>query len=221
MAERNSGPGPAAAAGAARRADGPGAGGLRPGSRRAGTRRTGPRAGAMALLAGAGLALAGCGSSEKDLLANATAPCPRVALLGEAADLTRFRGGAQDLTALELDARLTGFQAKCDYGPNRRSLDVTLSLGMTVERGPAAMGRTAQIPYMVAVVTGDETGVLSRASFTVPVEFPSNVNRLQVRGEELSIRIPGSPQEAATRTVLLGFVLTPQELALNRARGPR
>ncbi|UFN46831.1 hypothetical protein LPC08_12395 [Roseomonas sp. OT10] len=187
----------------------------------AGAGRRGRRAGAMALLAGAGLALAGCGGSSRDLLANVTAPCPRVALLGEAADLTRFRGGARDLTGLELDGRLTGFQAKCDYGPGRQGLDVTLTLGMTVERGPAAVGRTAQIPYMVAVVTGDETQVLSRASFAVPVEFPNNVSRLTLRSEELSIRIPGPPQEAATRTVLLGFVLTPEELALNRARGPR
>ncbi|MFT8244090.1 hypothetical protein [Roseomonas sp. BN140053] len=169
--------------------------------------------------------LAGCGGGSTgapNLLANATAPCPRVALLGEAADLTRFRaGGPRDLSNMELDARLVGFQAKCDYAPRRDGLDVTLTLSLSAERGPGATGRTASLPYLVAVVSGDERQVLAREAYAAEVSFPANVNRVQTRGEELSIRIPGSPQEAAGRTVLLGFVLTPEELALNRQRGTR
>ena len=54
------------------------------------------------------------------------------------------------------------------------------------------------------------------------MEFPANVNRVQTSGEEISIRIPAAtPGEAAQRQVLLGFQLSPEELALNRQRGPR
>jgi len=71
------------------------------------------------------------------------------------------------------------------------------------------------------VVSGDETSVLARATYDAQVEFPPNVSRVQTRGDELSIRIPGGVEQARTRRVLLGFVLTPQELAVNRRRGPR
>ncbi|MDJ0390061.1 hypothetical protein QMO56_18285 [Roseomonas sp. E05] len=155
-------------------------------------------------------------------MSNATAPCPRIAILADAADLTRFRpGGGQDLTAMELNASLSGFQAKCDYAPRQAGLDVTLTPNFNAERGPAAQGRTAEIPYMVAVVDNGNH-ILSRATYTMQVEFPSNVSRTKNEGEELSIRIPGQPQAAAAqKRILLGFVLSPEELALNRQRGPR
>ncbi|HWX48754.1 MAG TPA: hypothetical protein VNZ61_11920 [Roseomonas sp.] len=179
------------------------------------------RNGRMAALGGALLLVGACSGGTTDPLRNATAPCPRVAILSDAADLTRFRpGGGQDLTAMELNASLSGFQAKCDYAPERAGLDVTLTPNFTAERGPAAQGRTAEIPYMVAVVE-DGNRILSRATYTIQVEFPPNVSRSRSEGEELSIRLPGTPQSAAQKSILLGFVLSPEELALNRRRGPR
>ncbi|MHB0706493.1 hypothetical protein ACX4MT_06105 [Roseomonas mucosa] len=177
--------------------------------------------GAPALLVA--LALAGCGSTDsKNPLANAMAPCPAVSLLGEAADLTRYRGLGRDIPSMVLDARLTGYQAKCDYAPGHKGLDVTLRLAMAAERGPAATTRTASLPYFVAVTTADEGRILAKANYTAAVEFPANVNRVQTSGEEISIRIPAAtPGEAAQRQVLLGFQLSPEELALNRQRGPR
>ncbi|MXP62231.1 hypothetical protein E0493_02540 [Roseomonas sp. M0104] len=177
----------------------------------------------MAAIGVAVLLLAACSGSggTSSALQNATAPCPRIAILADAADLTRFHpGGGQDLTAMELNASLSGFQAKCDYAPRQAGLDVTLTPNFNAERGPAAQGRTSQFPYMVAVVD-NENHILSRATYNMQVEFPPNVSRTRSEGEELSIRIPGQPQAAAQRRILLGFVLSPDELALNRRRGPR
>lgn len=176
-----------------------------------------------ALLLAAVASLAGCGSTDsKNPLANATAPCPAVSLLGDAADLTRFSGPGRDIPSMVLDARLTGYQAKCDYAPGHKGLDVTLRLGLSAERGPAATTRTAALPYFVAVTTADESRILAKANYTASVEFPANVNRVQTSGEEISIRIPAAtPGEAAQRQVVLGFQLSPEELALNRQRGPR
>ena len=190
------------------------------------TPRSIPAQAGRRLIAGfalAGLALlAACGGAERDPMAQVTAPCPRVALLGEAADLTRYQPGTNNLSGLVLDAKLTGFNARCDYAPRGAGLDVTLRLAISAERGPAAQGREAALPYLVAVVTSDESRVLAREAYSAQVSFPNNVSRVQTRGEEISIRLPGpDPQEAAKRTVLLGFVLTPEELALNRRRGPR
>lgn len=178
------------------------------------------RSGKMAAMGGVLLLLAGCGGGG-GALPQMTAPCPRVAILADAADLTRFRaGGGRDLTAMELNASVAGFQARCDYAPRGAGLDVTLTPAFTAERGPAATGRAAEIPYMVAVAEG-ENRILARQAYAMRVEFPANVSRIQSRGEEVTIRIPGSPQEAARKQVWLGFVLSPEELALNRARGPR
>ncbi len=186
-----------------------------------GATRAAVTAGRAAALAGL-LLPAACGGAPRDPMAEVTAPCPRVALLGEAADLTRYDGATRDLSALVLDARLTGFTATCDYAPRNAGLDVTLRLAMSAERGPAARGREATLPYLVAVVTPDEREVLAREGYSAQAVFPANVGRVRTQGEEITIRLPGrDPQEAARRTVLLGFALTPEELALNRQRGPR
>ncbi|MFC3124149.1 hypothetical protein ACFOD4_03680 [Pseudoroseomonas globiformis] len=175
----------------------------------------------FAAMAGVVALLAGCGgrTGAPDPLRNAQAPCPEIGILRDAAELTRFRPGAgQDLTAMQLNASLTGFDARCDYAPDRAGLDVTLTPRFSAERGPAATGSTVNIPYMVAVLDGDR--ILSRAAYQLPVAFPQNVARSRSQGEELSIRIPGLPQAAAQKRVLLGFVLSPEELELNRRRGP-
>jgi hypothetical protein len=179
------------------------------------------RAGGMAALA-LPLGLTACsGESARDLLARTTAPCPRVGIIQDAADLSRFRQGAQaDLTALVVNASISGFQAKCDYNSKRDGLVVTLTPNFSAERGPASSGSTADIPYMVAVV-GDGDQVLSRAAYTLRVPFPPNVAKVTSQGEEVSIALGGGVAEAARRQILIGFVLTPDELAANRRRGPR
>jgi hypothetical protein len=168
------------------------------------------------------LALAGCNETQVEgLMSRAQAPCPRVGVIADAADLTRFRaGGGTDLTAMEVDARVSGFQAKCNYASGRQGLVVTLTPQFSAERGPAAPAPVIDVPYMVAVV-GDDDQVLSRAAYALRVAFPPNVSRVQSQGEELSITLAGGVDQAASRRVLIGFQLSPEELAANRRRGPR
>lgn len=170
---------------------------------------------------GASLLLAGCGPSDRgNALLDSLAPCPKITIVSDLADLTRFRsGGGRDLTAMELNASVSGFQAKCDYARGGNGLDVTLTPTFLVERGPAARGNAVQISYMVAVMQGDEP-VAPPATYPLQVEFPPNVARAQGQ-DEIGIRLPGRPEEAARRQIWIGFVLTPEELALNRARGAR
>ena len=53
------------------------------------------------------------------------------------------------------------------------------------------------------------------------VSFPPNASTNAAVGEEMLVRLPGDPQVAASRQILIGFVLTPDEVAMNRRRGPR
>lgn len=181
----------------------------------------GRRAGGAAIVA-LPLTLAACGGDgPRDLLARATAPCPQIGIISDAADLSRFRTGAQaDLTALVVNASISGFQAKCDYTSDRDGLVVSVTPDFTIERGPASTGSTVDVPYMVAVV-GNNDQVISRATYTLRAAFPPNVAKMTSRGEEVSITLTGGVAQAAQRQVLLGFVLSPEELAANRRRGPR
>jgi hypothetical protein len=173
------------------------------------------------MAAGAALWLAGCGDRSPARLGGIQAPCPQIGVIGEAADLTRFRpGGGADLTALVVNAQVSGFKATCDYAPRQGGLVVTLTPEITAERGPAASGPSRDIPYMVAVVDNGDR-VLSRAEYTLRAAFPPNVAKVKSAGEELSITLTGGVAEASSRRVLIGFVLSPEELAANRRRGPR
>lgn len=177
------------------------------------------RGGAMVAM-GAALLLAGCGSGNRNNpLLDGKAPCPAISILSDGADLTRFRsGGGRDLTAMELNASISGYQASCDFAPGG-GLDVTLKPGFLVERGPAAQSRVAELTYMVAVAQ-DGNPVAPPSQFNLRIEFAPNVSRA-TGADEVTIRLPGNPNQAARRQIWLAFQLTPEELALNRARGPR
>ncbi|MBP0491258.1 hypothetical protein [Roseomonas indoligenes] len=165
--------------------------------------------------------LAACGRGGDVLSQRPRAPCPRVALLADAVDLTRYRAGAvPDVGTVEVDARMVGLQARCDYAPREAGLDVTLVVQVTAERGPAAI-RAADLPYVVAVTDEAEGRILNRGTDTVTVTFAGNERRTAAQGEQMMIRIPGDVRRAAERVVLVGFQLTPEELAANRRRGAR
>lgn len=173
------------------------------------------RAGVLAGLA----ALAGCGGSAPVGLS--TAPCPRISILADGADLTRFRpGGPQDLSAMAVDARITGFQAQCDFA-GRDRLDVRVTPQFSVERGPALAGRTADLPWFLAVSTPEEE-VLDRTAETTRVAFAQNVGRAAASGPTVRFTMPiGNGVRAQDFLVRLSFQLDEAELAYNRARGPR
>jgi hypothetical protein len=171
------------------------------------------------------LALASCGALPSfESNPAGTAPCPRIAILADGADLTRFRPGAgPDLTAMVLDARLTGFDARCDYaGRDRRSLDVRVTPRFAVERGPAFEGRVAELPWFVAMTDANDTALLERVAATTRVSFAANTPVATATGQPVRLTVPvAEGLRARDYTLRLSFQLTPEELALNRSRGPR
>ncbi len=159
--------------------------------------------------------VAGCAGDEKfppDCRAN-------VALAPGAADLSLYRPGGRDLTDLELEARISAVSAACLVkDPN--TVSTKIRVDFTLARGPAAAGRNAQLRYFVAVTDGGR--VLDEQDYALRVSFPPNIETVVVKGDEITLLLPVSPQKSAgAYTIYTSFRLTPEQLAVNRARGAR
>ena len=161
------------------------------------------------------LLLVGCGDGE---LKYAPA-CPQLSLLAEGADLVRFSGAGRDVTDRVVEARISGVEAKCAAG-RRGDVVATVRVRADVARGPAGRGRSAQVPYFVAVMQGD--AVLDRQEFVLTANFQPNVDTARVAGDEVELRFAGAGDRGATAyRIIVSLVLTEEELAHNRRAGAR
>ena len=170
------------------------------------------RLAAVALL----LTLAGCGGGGDDAFAPT---CPVPALQPDVADLTRYRPTGHDITDMIVDARITAVHGACKLG-GKDQLSAGLKVSFQFARGPAATGRVVDAAYFVAVIKGND--ILDKHDYPLHVEFPENTETVQLDGDpiDMVLPIPQGTTGAAYR-VEVGFQLSPTELAVNRARGPR
>ncbi len=169
----------------------------------------------VVLLLGMAASLAGCGGDRPQF-----APaCPQTGILADGADVTHFRSAGTDLTDMVLDGRITGLRGKCSY-IDAEHLGTTISVDLELTRGPAMQGRTADVTYFISVARGDT--ILDKRDYTLQVSFDRNNGKLRVTGEQIDLTLPTPGKvTGADYRVLVGFQLTPQELAFNRRRGPR
>ena len=180
--------------------------------------RVRPRRASQLAAALAALALAGCGLSDDP---NRFAPaCPATAILADAADITRTDGRGRDITDTIVDGRITGLKGTCRDSEDRKTLDASLRVSLDVGRGPAATSRTEQVPYFIAV--SRDGRILDKKVMTLDVAFPPNVDHVHIEGEPIALAFPlPKGVTGASYRIDVGFQLTPDELAANRARGPR
>lgn len=150
-------------------------------------------------------------------------PCPALVLPADLADLTRYQDGAErDLSTLILDARITGVEGSCRRGRRDQSIDATLSMRFRIDRGPAAQGRGVQLPWFIALLDAQTNEVVNRQIFTLPAQFGVNTTRAAVGSQPVLISFPlGQGHRVQDYRVMVGFLLTEEEVAANRRRGPR
>jgi hypothetical protein len=162
--------------------------------------------------------LAGCGDMSSTTFPPA---CPHTGILADVADITRYRPGAtgHDLTDLVLDGRITGVAGDCKRA-SLRQLDVTVKVSMTLARGPAASAGVEAVPFFVAVSEAGQ--ILDKQVFRVLPEFSSNADTARLTSDAVTISLPIAPDKPGSAyEVVVGYQLTPDELAINRQRGPR
>jgi len=165
------------------------------------------------VLVAATLAVAGCASAPD----NFPPPCPNLALLTDAGDLTRFAGTGRDVTDLALAARISAIGAKCARD-GKSAVKATINVVADVARGPAFVGRVVDIPYFIAVTEAGQ--IIDKRNFIAHVEFPSNVSRVPFMGPEIDLSVAVTPEKnASAYKIFVGFSLTPDEVAYNRRTG--
>jgi hypothetical protein len=172
------------------------------------------RARLAVLAAAAALALSACTAAED----RQAAICPRAGILPDANIMVQFRDGpGRDLTDVVAQAQIMDVAVACEYTSGRRPPGVTLDLQVAIaaERGPADRSRRASLPYFVAILDGDQN-IVAKEFFTAQFEFPDNRTRVG-RVDDLEPRIPlRSNFDGPSYRVMVGFQLTPDQLAWNR-----
>ncbi len=141
--------------------------------------------------------------------------CPVALLRRDASTLSRYDGKGTDLTDLVLSGRLQDVGGACKGLLGKNTLAAHAHATMVLTRGPAATSREVDVPYIIAVMKGDQ--VLEEHRYTQHVAFPPNVDTVQVTGQEVFFDFPTRRGLGGQNyTIYVLFELTPEELAANR-----
>ncbi len=156
--------------------------------------------------------LGGCSSWFADEKAP---PCPRVALVDGADQVVRYAGEGRSEQDIAFEARILGVGGECEFTDELRLVTVDMRLRIEGARGPALETKDAPLSYFVAIVDPDGR-VLARKEFetAIPLE-----DARAIIAEELEQEIPlPEGRRAASYTLFVGLIVTPEELSANRNR---
>jgi hypothetical protein len=143
-------------------------------------------------------------------------PCPFVKVLYDAARYHEFENNVEASANVGYTGEIENIGSVCEYKidePIRVKMEILFELG----RGPRAASAHKTYRYWVAV-TDRNRGVLDKASFLLPVDFPQGQDRVTIRESLNDIVIPRENQKVSGSNfeVLVGFEVTPEMAAFNR-----
>jgi hypothetical protein len=144
--------------------------------------------------------LSGCAmfsSSGEDLF------CPEVGLIPY----------ADTVSLSTASVVINGFKGTCSFEKDS-SVTIDLTLPFAARKKDKAVAKDLKLPYFVAVLSPDEA-VLQRQAFSTTVFFDEN--GLGGSTEEQTVTIPlTAPADAYKYKVVMGFILTPEQLKNNK-----
>jgi hypothetical protein len=159
------------------------------------------------------LALAACSAKKEP------PPCPPIYILSDAKEVTKYRPGAgRDLTDMDVQAEIVGFNGACTYKPRGEDWNVELELQVAIEakRGPGNTTRKADLTYFVALPAFFPQ-TQAKAVFPITVEFPEGTSSARHVDDSVTLTIPVKAKDLIDNyEVYLGFQTTPEELERNR-----
>lgn len=160
----------------------------------------------LALLASA------CATAEPN-----AGPCPPAFALYDAVRVVEFADGQERLSSVGFTAEIQAVRSSCRYvedKPIKADLEIDIGFG----RGPAAQGDRAEYTYWVAVTRSNLT-LITKEFFPLTVRFDKGEDRvfLRERIEEIVIPRAGDSVSGTNFEIIVGFELTDEQLAFNRA----
>jgi len=169
------------------------------------------------------LGMLGLVACSQPRVGNMLIACPTLSLPADVADLTRHRPGMPpDLSTMVLDARIQALDGACRAGRRGESVSVSLAARFRAERGPAGTERSVDLPWFIAVVEGGTDEIVNRQTFVQRVTFAPNTAEATVTSPRMELVFPvQEARRVQDHRIMVGFLLTREEVAFNRARGPR
>lgn len=159
-----------------------------------------------------GLTVSACSAFRKEIPQYA---CPKVLILGDAGSLVRFKPGpGRDITDILFEARIANFVGGCEYTED--GVGITLRVQIAVERGAANRDREIALEYFAAI-PAYQPRPEGKSILPVSGSFADNRSRL-IYEDEVDLTIPlETGSDGPDVEIVLGFQLTPEEIAYNRS----
>lgn len=143
-------------------------------------------------------------------------PCPLMGALYDSARMVEIKG-AEKMANVGFTAEILGVHGLCTYRGDS-PIDMNMDIDMAFGRGPAADGESRVYRYWVAV-TRTNIGPLAKQYFDINVKFEKGQPRVFHTEHIKKIVIPRANADVAGPAfeILVGYELTPDQLAFNRA----
>lgn len=144
-------------------------------------------------------------------------PCPLMGVLYDASRVVEFNGEGERFANVAYTGELRGVRGLCRY-TDSNPIELSLEVDMAFGKGPAASSNQRTYRYWVAV-TRTNLAPIEKQYFDVPVQFPRGEDRVAGSKAVATITIPRANDtiSGANFEVLVGFDLSPEQLAFNRA----
>lgn len=144
-------------------------------------------------------------------------PCPLLGVLYDSSRLVEFKGEGERYANVAYTGEMRGVRGLCRYtgsNPIEMSLDIEMAFG----KGPAGEASSRVYRYWVAV-TRSNSAPIEKHYFDVTVNFPRGEDRMAGADTIQRIVIPRANDtvSGANFEILVGFELTPAQIAFNRA----
>jgi hypothetical protein len=144
-------------------------------------------------------------------------PCPGSAVLSEASRVTFVRPGGTTSADLIMTAEMSPPRLECEYDSSTRVDRIDLNFPLVLTRGAASTSDEQQISYFVALV--NHAGeVIAKKVYQRRIVFQGKQSFIATEKVENLVLTLGPGTRPVDHRILIGFQLTPEQLAFNRAR---
>lgn len=144
-------------------------------------------------------------------------PCPLLGVLYDSSRMVEFTAPEERFANVAYTAEMRGVRGLCRYtGSN--PIEMSVQIDMAFGKGPAATRASRTYRYWVAV-TRSNLAPVEKQYFDVDVNFPRGQDRMAGSEVIQKIVIPRANDtiSGANFEILVGFELTPAQLAFNRS----